>query len=102
MSLKNRKNLVNCDKIIALTRFTSILEGDISSNLISHLEGLTAVQLAGLKYPSEVHLALSEQEGREQHKMAGRQKLHTSQANLSHGFEGLLRVESKHKKLDII
>lgn len=72
MSLKNRKNLVNCDKIIALTCFTSILEGDISSNLISHLEGLTAVQLAGLKYPSEVHLALSEQEGGEQHKMAGR------------------------------
>jgi len=47
------------------------LEGDISWNLFSHLEGLTAVQLAGLKYPSEVHPAPQSQ-GREQHKMAGR------------------------------
>lgn len=58
MLLKNRKSLVNCDKRIALTCCTSILEGDISSNLVSHLEGLTTVQLAGLKYPSEEHLAL--------------------------------------------
>lgn len=61
---------MNCDTRIALTCFTSILEGDISANLSSHLEGLTAVNLAGLKCPSEPPLA-SEQ-GREQHKMAGR------------------------------
>lgn len=84
---------MNCDTRLALTCFTSILEGDISSNLISHLEGLTAAQLAGLKCPSELPLA-SEQKNREQHKVAGRieaisqTKIHTSQANLRNGFEG--------------
>lgn len=78
---------MNCDTRLALTCFTSILEGNILSNLISHLEGLTAVQLAGLK-------CLSEQKDREQHKMAGRieaisqTEVHTSQANLRNGFEG--------------
>lgn len=57
---------------MALTSFTSILEVGISSNVISHLEGLTAVKLAGLKYPSEIHLALSEQKHKEQHKVAAR------------------------------
>jgi len=56
---------------------------DIPSNLTSHLEGLTAVQLAGLEYPSEIHLALSEQKGREQHKVAARTQT-VSQTNVTY------------------
>lgn len=80
---------MNCDARIAFTCFTSVLEGDISANLISHLEGLAAVQLAGLKCPSELPLA-SEQD-REQHKIAARisqRKVHTGQANLRNGVVG--------------
>lgn len=59
MVFKNRKSLVNGDERIAVTCFTSVLEGDISPKLSSHLEGLTAVQLPGPNYPSEVPCPLT-------------------------------------------
>lgn len=98
---------MKCDTRIALTSFSSILEGHISSNLISPLEGLTAVQLAGLKCPSELpwpqSRAGSSRKWLEELEPSAKPKYtQTKPSKPEKWFWGSLWVESKHRKWSIM